>query len=258
MRKHQLCSTLRRDVQSFLSGFSIAKAWSLGPVDWRLDPGIFGLEVETGFSLDFHAEKVAHSISHLDLLLGQSWDVRSVAKSAGYRAVLTLELGIDPTVQDIKVQAHAVLCPQELNLANHRVQTLDYLKSSEALAGHNIKSCDNTRIEGGSFAQLGTAKSLTWEEFDSPRDFNISSEECSPQRMASTNNVFDSAEPSTSTSCEPSTSTTHTKALEEVLKMANLNSQNFYFYSPAWAATKKSEKRENARTIRSTSTPGLF
>jgi hypothetical protein len=60
MRKHQLCSGLRRDVQRFLSGFSIAKTWSLGPVDWRLDPGILGLEAETGFSLDFHAEKESY------------------------------------------------------------------------------------------------------------------------------------------------------------------------------------------------------
>jgi hypothetical protein len=45
--------------------------WSLGCVDWRLDPGILGLEQETGFALDFHMEKFVDTTAHLDLLLGQ-------------------------------------------------------------------------------------------------------------------------------------------------------------------------------------------
>jgi hypothetical protein len=40
-------------------------------VDWRLDPGILGLEQETGFALDFHMEKFVDTTAHLDLLLGQ-------------------------------------------------------------------------------------------------------------------------------------------------------------------------------------------
>jgi hypothetical protein len=39
-------------------------------VDWRLDPGILGLEQETGFALDFHMEKFVDTTAHLDLLLG--------------------------------------------------------------------------------------------------------------------------------------------------------------------------------------------
>ena len=45
--------------------------WSLGCVNWRLDPGILGLEQETGFALDFHMEKFVNTTAHLDLLLGR-------------------------------------------------------------------------------------------------------------------------------------------------------------------------------------------
>ncbi len=255
MRKHQLCSGLRRDVQRFLSGFSIAKSWSLGPVDWRLDPGILGLEAETGFSVDFHAEKVAYAVSHLDLLLGDCWDVRQVTNSVGYRAVLTLELGIDPSGQDIQVRAHAVLCPHAICRINHRSQTLDFLRSSESGSVIGIKSCDTTRnnVET-SFFPLGTAKSLTWEEFDLPCEFNLSSDECSPRLTAQQlENI--------TVSSEPSTSTAHnTKALDEILKKANMNSQNFYFYYNSPLASnsrgrKKSDKRRVMRSMPSTSTP---
>ena len=92
MRKQQLCASLRRDVQRFLAGFSIAQSWSMGTVDWRHDPGILGLELETEFTVDFHVEKYTHCLSHLDVLLGEGWDVRHIAGTTGYRAVLTLEL----------------------------------------------------------------------------------------------------------------------------------------------------------------------
>jgi hypothetical protein len=53
------------------SKLSVVLRWSLGCVDWRLDPGILGLEQETGFALDFHMEKFVDTTAHLDLLLGQ-------------------------------------------------------------------------------------------------------------------------------------------------------------------------------------------
>ena len=71
-----LAASLRREVQKFLAGFSMAKTLSLGTLDWRLDPGILGLERSTDFSLDYHVEKFTTTVSHLDVLMGQGWDVR--------------------------------------------------------------------------------------------------------------------------------------------------------------------------------------
>jgi hypothetical protein len=50
-------------------------------VDWRLDPGILGLEQETGFALDFHMEKFVTATAHLDLLLGEAC-IHAVASSS--------------------------------------------------------------------------------------------------------------------------------------------------------------------------------
>ena len=52
IRKHQLSSTMRKQIQSFLSGFSMAGSCSLGCVNWQLDPYILGLERETDFSME--------------------------------------------------------------------------------------------------------------------------------------------------------------------------------------------------------------
>jgi hypothetical protein len=60
-----------RNPASKLTDVSVVLRWSLGCVDWRLDPGILGLEQETGFALDFHMEKFVDTTAHLDLLLGQ-------------------------------------------------------------------------------------------------------------------------------------------------------------------------------------------
>ena len=44
---------MRKQIQSFLSGFSMAGSCSLGCVNWQLDPYILGLERETDFSMEY-------------------------------------------------------------------------------------------------------------------------------------------------------------------------------------------------------------
>ena len=39
----------------FLSGSSVSRSVSLGDVDWRLDPGILGLDRETDYSLEYRS-----------------------------------------------------------------------------------------------------------------------------------------------------------------------------------------------------------
>ena len=53
VRKHQLSSTMRKQIQTFLSGFSMAGTCSLGCINWQLDPTILGLERETDFSMEY-------------------------------------------------------------------------------------------------------------------------------------------------------------------------------------------------------------
>ena len=51
VRKHQLAASLRREVQRFLGGVGQTLSFNLGPVDWRLDPGILGLERHADFNV---------------------------------------------------------------------------------------------------------------------------------------------------------------------------------------------------------------
>ena len=39
----------------FLSGSSVSRSISLGDVDWRLDPGILGLDRETDYTLEYRS-----------------------------------------------------------------------------------------------------------------------------------------------------------------------------------------------------------
>ena len=53
VRKHQLSSNMRKQIQAFLSGFSMSGSCSLGCINWQLDPAIFGLERENNFSIEY-------------------------------------------------------------------------------------------------------------------------------------------------------------------------------------------------------------
>ena len=79
---------MRKEVQRFLSGFSMAGTCSLGCIDWKLDPLILGLERETDFSMEYRVEKSVDNVTHMDLLMGNLWDVRSISGSDGYRLVI--------------------------------------------------------------------------------------------------------------------------------------------------------------------------
>ena len=236
-------------MQRFLSGFSIAQSWTLGTVDWRMDPGILGLEKETAFTVDFHIEKFDCSLSHVDLLLGDCWDVRRIPGTDGYRAVITLEVSVDVN-QDIKVTAHAVLCTQPLDPVNHRMETLKELHSAKLNhPSTGTRSSENTlnRPET-SLPLLGTAKSLTWEEFRNLEELNWSSTESSPRRETSFKTVS-----LDNTYLQPCTSTA-AASLQHLLQQANFNSQNFYFYSPVGKG-KESMTGAQAGKRQKTSTP---
>ena len=48
----------RSSVQLFLSGCSLSRSVSLGDVDWRLDPGILGLDRETDYTLEYRSAEL--------------------------------------------------------------------------------------------------------------------------------------------------------------------------------------------------------
>ena len=84
---------MRKEVQRFLAGFSMSGSASLGCVNWQLDPVILGLERDTDFSLEHRIERAVDITTHMDLLMGSGWDVRTICGSEGYRVILTVEVG---------------------------------------------------------------------------------------------------------------------------------------------------------------------
>ena len=59
----------------------------------QLDPVILGLERDTDFSLEHRIERAVDIMTHMDLLMGRGWDVRTICGSEGYRVILTVEVG---------------------------------------------------------------------------------------------------------------------------------------------------------------------
>jgi len=177
LRKHQLATQIRNSVQKFLAGFSLARRTCIGCVDWRLDPGLLGLERETDFSLEYRVEWFAGGImSHLDLLLGDGWDVRKVG--GGFRVIMTLELTVDVN-QQIRLDTHATLCQGELDI-NYRRKCMDAFASNVNPPTPNflLSRVDTTehleRTSVTPFASLQSMKgagiSLDWEEFQDSQD----------------------------------------------------------------------------------------
>ena len=64
----------------------------------QLDPIILGLERDTDFSLEHRIERAVDIITHMDLLMGRGWDVRTICGSEGYRVILTVEVSGDHLV----------------------------------------------------------------------------------------------------------------------------------------------------------------
>ena len=178
LRKHQLATQIRNSVQKFLAGFSLARRTCIGCVDWRLDPGLLGLERETDFSLEYRVERFAGGImSHLDLLLGDGWDVRKVG--GGFRVILTLELTVDVN-QQIRLDTHATLCQGELN-NDYRTKCMDAFANNVNPPTPNFllfSRVDTTehleRTSVTPFASLQSMKgagiSLDWDEFQDSQD----------------------------------------------------------------------------------------
>ena len=59
VRRHQLGVSIRSSVQHFLSMSTLSHSVSLGQVDWRLDPGILGLDRETDYIMEYRIEQFA-------------------------------------------------------------------------------------------------------------------------------------------------------------------------------------------------------
>lgn len=179
VRKHQLATQIRTSVQRFLAGFSLARSTSIGCVDWRLDPGLLGLERETDFSVEYRVERFAEGVtSHLDLLLGKGWDVRKVG--GGFRVIMTLELVVDVN-QQIRLDTHATLCQGELG-ANYRTRCMEafansvtpapsFVLFSRDITLERIEKPDDTSEKFESLqSNRGAGVSLDWEEFQDSQD----------------------------------------------------------------------------------------
>ena len=161
LRRHQLAALLRDSVQRFLGGFSLARTVSLGCVDWRFDPGILGLDRETDYSLEYKVEQYVELSSHLDLILGQEWDVRRICGGEGHRVILTLELRVD-TRQQFRLETHATTCPGEPS-SDYRRECVSQAAEQISLAQLTVDRLESLHSVRG--------VSLDWEEFQDCRQF---------------------------------------------------------------------------------------
>jgi len=162
VRRHQLASLIRDSVQKFLAGFSLARTVSLGCVDWNFDPGILGLDRETDYSLEYKLEQYVDLSSHLDLVLGDQWDVRRVCGGEGWRVILTLEMKVD-TRQQLKLETHGTTCQGELSPG--------YRRDSVAQSLHQSTTTHLSHLTVDRLESLHSIRgvSLVWEEFQDSR-----------------------------------------------------------------------------------------
>ena len=135
---------MRREVQKFLSGFSMAGSCSLGCVNWQLDPVILGLERDTDFSMEYRVERSVDNISHMDLLMGKLWDVRNISGTDGYRIILTLELLVDSN-QELFLKMHATLLSGKVDPGSYRSICLRDTSNLHMLCNRRLSDITNNR-----------------------------------------------------------------------------------------------------------------
>jgi len=164
VRKHQLAASLRREVQRFLGDVGHTSSINLGPVNWRLDPGILGLDRHADFTLDYKIEDFVDRASHLDFLLGRGWDHRSVQGTDNFRIIITLELCVDLN-HELCVALHAAQCAGIDGETSPRRVCLS-CKPWETSVTPTV-TVQEAGAEGGTM-------SLAWDEFQPV------SKECSP------------------------------------------------------------------------------
>jgi len=176
IRKHQLSLQLRSSVQRFLAGFAIAKSSSVCCIDWRHDPSLLGIERDTGYSLEYRLEHFAGGVkSHIDLLLGDRWDVIKVG--GGFRVIVTLEIEVDVN-QQLRLKTHATYCEGELDSMYRSKCMENFAKTVTPTPNFLLytKHCSCGRLENASekfesiHSQRGGSVSLDWEEFQNSKD----------------------------------------------------------------------------------------
>ena len=135
---------MRKEVQKFLGGFSMAGSCSLGCVNWHLDPIILGLERETDFSMEYRVERSVDNVSHMDLLMGSLWDVRNISGTDGYRIILTLELLVDSN-QELLIKMHATLISGKVEPDTYRTVCLKDTSNLHMICNRRLSDITNNR-----------------------------------------------------------------------------------------------------------------
>jgi len=168
VRKHQLSSAMRKQVQTFLEGFSMTGTCSLGCVNWQTDPAILGLERDTDFSLDYRVERRMDKETNMDLLLGDHWDVWSCVGTDAYRIILTMELVVD-SHQELFLKMDGTLITGKLDsTGDYRANC--FKDSSHMFSAKRLLDITNNRtrrlsINNASGAHITPGQTLAWDEF---------------------------------------------------------------------------------------------
>ena len=89
-------------------------------------------------------ERSVDKVTHMDLLMGDFWDVRSISSTDGFRIILTMELVVD-SYQELFLKMHGTLVSSKFDTANYRAVSLKDSSSLPTASNRRLSDITNNR-----------------------------------------------------------------------------------------------------------------
>ena len=89
-------------------------------------------------------ERSVDKVTHMDLLMGDLWDVRSIGGTDGFRIILTMELVVD-SYQELFLKMHGTLISSKLDTANYRAVCLKDSSNLHMVSNRRLSDITNNR-----------------------------------------------------------------------------------------------------------------
>ena len=83
-------------------------------------------------------------MTHMDLLMGDLWDVRSIGGTDGFRIILTMELVVD-SYQELFLKMHGTLISSKLDTANYRAVCLKDSSNLHMVSNRRLSDITSNR-----------------------------------------------------------------------------------------------------------------
>ena len=89
-------------------------------------------------------ERSVDKVTHMDLLMGDFWDVRSISSTDGFRIILTMELVVD-SYQELFLKMHGTLISSKFDNTNYRAVSLKDSSSLPTASNRRLSDITNNR-----------------------------------------------------------------------------------------------------------------